>query len=356
MNNSVIKTHYSAMEIASFKLNSAPHTHKNVQEKAKRECWIARKREGRGGGLEYAFESLPQEIQAEILLKHSESKGFTESARGVAHKNYLPEVIWAPFDKASEKQRAEAQQKLTLLHKIDDLTRNNIKLIDALDMVATEFNVAKGSLKRWYYKVRTFERSDWLPLLLDKHGTNRKSAEAEFTPEVWDSFKADYFRNERPQFGSCYERLKRAAREQGWVIPSPSSVKRKIEREIPDSRLLNDIKQYVSGEKRRPLCDTVEVKAPTQRDYQITATLKLLEGFREDIVKTKARDALQLYLSDKTKKLGLDVVPSALISALRVEGVYDVTLTSPQKIVVAENEWANCTAISVEVESERTNG
>ncbi|MFY1005742.1 baseplate assembly protein [Pasteurella multocida] len=125
---------------------------------------------------------------------------------------------------------------------------------------------------------------------------------------------------------------------------------------IPDSRLLNDIKQYVSGEKRRPLCDTVEVQAPIQHDYQISATLKLLEGYREDIVKTKARDALQFYLSDKTKKLGLDVVPSALISALRVEGVYDVTLTSPQKIVVAENEWANCTAISVEVESERTNG
>lgn len=125
---------------------------------------------------------------------------------------------------------------------------------------------------------------------------------------------------------------------------------------IPDTRLLNDIKQYVSGEKLRPLCDTVEVKAPIQRDYQINATLKLLEGFREDIVKTKARDALQLYLSDKTKKLGLDVVPSALISVLRVDGVYDVALNSPQKMIVAENEWANCTAISVEVDSERANG
>lgn len=125
---------------------------------------------------------------------------------------------------------------------------------------------------------------------------------------------------------------------------------------IPDARLLNDVKQYVSGEKLRPLCDTVEVLAPTQRDYQITATLQLLEGFREDIVKTKARDALQNYLSDKTKKLGLDVVPSALISALRVDGVYDVTLNSPQKMIVAENEWANCTAISVEVNTERTNG
>lgn len=125
---------------------------------------------------------------------------------------------------------------------------------------------------------------------------------------------------------------------------------------LPDSRLLNDVKQYVSLERRRPLCDTVEVIAPTKRDYQINATLTLLDGYREDIVKTKAREALQQYLSDKTKKLGIDVVPSAIISALRVEGVYDVNLIEPAKIVVSETEWANCTAINVEVAQERSNG
>ncbi|VEI30292.1 phage baseplate-like protein [Haemophilus parainfluenzae] len=125
---------------------------------------------------------------------------------------------------------------------------------------------------------------------------------------------------------------------------------------LPDSRLLNDVKQYVSPERRRPLCDTVEVIAPTKRDYQINATLTLLDGYREDIVKTKAREALQQYLSDKTKKLGIDVVPSAIISALRVEGVYDVNLIEPAKIVVSETEWANCTAINVEVAQERSNG
>lgn len=125
---------------------------------------------------------------------------------------------------------------------------------------------------------------------------------------------------------------------------------------LPDGRLLNDVKQYVSPERRRPLCDTVEVIAPTKRDYQINATLTLLDGYREDIVKTKARDALQLYLSDKTKKLGIDVVPSAIISALRVDGVYDVNLIAPAKIIVSETEWANCTAINIEVAPERSNG
>ena len=119
---------------------------------------------------------------------------------------------------------------------------------------------------------------------------------------------------------------------------------------------INDVKQYVSPERRRPLCDTVEVIAPTKRDYQINATLTLLDGYREDIVKTKARDALQLYLSDKTKRLGIDVVPSAIISALRVDGVYDVNLIAPAKIIVGETEWANCTAINIHVAPERSNG
>lgn len=124
----------------------------------------------------------------------------------------------------------------------------------------------------------------------------------------------------------------------------------------PSERLMKEIKAYVSGERRRPLCDTVEVVAPTLREYQITATLTLLQGYREDVVKTKARDALLNYLSTKTKKLGVDVVPSAIISALRVEGVYDVTLNAPNKIVVANHEWANCTAITLNVNEERSYG
>lgn len=90
-------------------------------------------------------------------------------------------------------------------------------LMEALAFVAQQRNEPIGSLKRWYYQVRSFERSDWLPLLLSKKNNKRGPAEAEFTPVAWESFKEDYFRNERPQFESCYERLKRSAKEQGWV-------------------------------------------------------------------------------------------------------------------------------------------
>ena len=226
-----METWFSIQELLG--LQSLPSSDRGIMKKADRENWEKRQRDGiKGRTYEYAFSSLPQETQAELLLKQSavEIPDVSETTKEL---NYLPEVIWKPFDKATEKQKEDAKAKLIPLHKLDDLVRHNVALMMALDMVALEFEVAKGSLKRWYYKVRSFERSDWLPLLLDKHNNKKAGKEAEFTPEAWEAFKADYFRNERPQFGSCYERLKRAARENGWLIPSASGVKRKIEREVP---------------------------------------------------------------------------------------------------------------------------
>ncbi|QOF67311.1 Mu transposase C-terminal domain-containing protein [Actinobacillus sp. GY-402] len=230
------KTHYSAKELSILKLSILPSSERRILEKAKREHWSFRKRNGRGGGVEFDFVGLPQAVQAELLLRQPQSAvenpQVLETPKAPKELNYLPEVIWAPWDKATDAQKAKAQDRLKPVTAFADLMNNGQKFEEALDLVGAKFDVAPGSLKRWYYDVRDFERSDWLPLLLPKYG-KRNGKEAEFTPEAWEAFKADYFRNEQPQFGSCYERLKRAAIENGWSIPSPTSVKRKIEREVP---------------------------------------------------------------------------------------------------------------------------
>ena len=64
-----IKSYYTAKELASLSLKTLPTSHANVRNKAKKECWITRKRAGRGGGTEYLFESLPADAQAEIKSK-----------------------------------------------------------------------------------------------------------------------------------------------------------------------------------------------------------------------------------------------------------------------------------------------
>lgn len=217
-------------------LKTLPSSDRGITKKSQRENWEKRQREGvKGKTFEYKFSSLPEETQAELLLRQPQSVVENSPVLETAPKkplNYLPEVIWAPFDKATDAQRAKAQARLKPVTAFADLLLHGQTFDTALNLVATEFDVAEGSLKRWYYHVKPFERSDWLPRLLPSYG-RRKGKEAEFTDAAWESFKADYFRNERPQFGACFERLKRAAKEQGWSIPSASSVKRKIEREIP---------------------------------------------------------------------------------------------------------------------------
>ena len=224
-----MKEWFNSKELAG--VGGLPNSPSNVTRKAKSLSWEFRKVEGvKGVSYEFSFNSLPEEVQAELLLKQSQA---VEIPKAQKELNYLPEVIWKPYEKATDKQKEEAKAKLAPLHKLDDLVKNNVALMMALDAVSTEYEIAKGSLKRWYYKVRSFERPDWLPLLLDKHSNKKAGKEADFTEEAWEAFKADYFRPECPQFGSCYERLKRAARENGWSIPSASSIKRKIAREVP---------------------------------------------------------------------------------------------------------------------------
>lgn len=224
---------FSTQDLIGFK--ALPNTPQGINRRARLEHWKKRQVSGKQGvSYEYSFNSLPAEVQAEYLLKNAQVK-VEDIVHSPAPKslNYLPEVIWSAFDKATDKQRTEAKSKLALVVAVADLKENGMPIMDALAFVAKQSNEAVGSLKRWYYRVSKFERSDWLPLLIDKHGNKRQGKEATFTPEAWEFFKADYFRNERPQFGSCYERLKLAAQEHGWVIPSISSIKRKIERDIP---------------------------------------------------------------------------------------------------------------------------
>ncbi len=237
-----IKSYYTAKELASLSLKSLPTSHANVRNKAKKEGWTNRKRVGRGGGTEYLFESLPTEVQDEIhiVVARQAAKAQAKAAKQRQPKqsnkpkeaNYLPEVIWRGWENATNKQKVKATEQVGGCFAVDDLVNAGMGTVQAIEKVADDTEVSKGSLKRWYYKVRNFQRSDWLPILLGNYQTS-KSRQADFDEQAWEAFKADYLRLERPQMGTCYERLKLLAAEHNWTIPSLSSIKRKLEREVP---------------------------------------------------------------------------------------------------------------------------
>lgn len=63
------KEFYTAQELVGLQLTALPKTVKGIIARAKKQNWLSRPRQGRGGGLEYAFSGLPKEVQTEIKAK-----------------------------------------------------------------------------------------------------------------------------------------------------------------------------------------------------------------------------------------------------------------------------------------------
>lgn len=243
MINQGIKTHYSVYEIAAFKLNSAPQAPKNVQRKAKREGWAFRKRSGRGGGLEYEFKSLPQAIQAEILLKTDTNK--TSKAKQRSVENVMVESAWNVFASATFEQEQKAEKRFQAVMKLKSLLELKRPLMQAIDEVVASYataenaqeTISKGSLKRWWYKVKNQPQACWLPLLLDRMEREREHCFADISDNAWAFFCTDYLRQSQPKFSACYYRLTLAAEENGWTIPSLNTLKRKLKREFTETEI-----------------------------------------------------------------------------------------------------------------------
>ncbi|MBE9012523.1 hypothetical protein IQ250_20195 [Pseudanabaenaceae cyanobacterium LEGE 13415] len=66
-----MKQWYSAVELAG--LPGLPALPNNVARKAKAQNWDSRPRSGRGGGYEYAYQTLPRQTQEELLHQAVES-------------------------------------------------------------------------------------------------------------------------------------------------------------------------------------------------------------------------------------------------------------------------------------------
>jgi len=117
---------------------------------------------------------------------------------------------------------------------------------------------------------------------------------------------------------------------------------------LPTEQLLQDITRQISGEKLRPLCDTVTAKAPIEVNFQINANLTFYETADRSATMAAAQAAANAYAQECSATLGHDLVPEQLTAVLQVPGVYRADLTVPQKIrELSGNEWAHCTSIEL---------
>lgn len=138
-----LKTGYSAQELADLQLNSLPQTRPGVTHRAKKDCWITRKRSGRGGGVEYAFDSLPKEVQAEIKTK--------------AYKALVP------------KQSPKAQRDIAVMsnRNIDALDSEQRATADArlrMTLLVSQYEASAGSRTAAIKLVSEMSRDEALPV------------------------------------------------------------------------------------------------------------------------------------------------------------------------------------------------
>lgn len=119
---------------------------------------------------------------------------------------------------------------------------------------------------------------------------------------------------------------------------------------LPSTAILNEVDAKLSPKNVRPLNDVVVVAAPTVVEYEIEAEITLLSGAIQTVVLAQIERNVAEYVTTRKEKLGRDAVRTQLISAMKIDGVYDVELIRPAaNVTVDKNEVAVCTDTSISI-------
>ena len=110
------------------------------------------------------------------------------------------------------------------------------------------------------------------------------------------------------------------------------------------SELMTKVINALSAGNVRPLTDTVTVSAVYEIDYAIAAPLL------SSLTRSQSAPWLRSMPRRRTSRSHLlrassDIVPSQIVEALSVPGVYQVALVSPLYAQLQPGQWANCIEI-----------
>lgn len=233
-NNNTHTRHFSAGELAG--LRGMPTSVYGVLKRAAREGWVCRTRAGRGGGREFSIGSLPAETQAVIAQSHlgEKSPDLGEAGPATCELRTAPPVAdkraetrAAHFESRPESLKAEARSRLAIVQEYHQLLARGFDRAAVTDAVTRERSLSAATLARYLGMVRGEPEHLWLYALCPAYAG--RTAIAEMSAEAWEVLKADYLRPERPSASACIARLRKAARERGWSVPSNRTLLRRLE-------------------------------------------------------------------------------------------------------------------------------
>jgi len=241
VNNKKNAAYLSASELVG--LPGMPTSIFGLLKRAARETWPSRTRAGRGGGREFSIESLPAETQAAIAqlhlgasrmhlgLKHPHlgevGPDVCEARTATSGAERRAETLAANFESRSESLRAEARERLAIVQEYHQLLARGFGRAAVTDAVTRERHISSATLSRYLGLVRGGPEHLWLYALCPAYAG--RTATAAMSAEAWEVLKADYLRPERPSASACIARLRKAARERGWSVPSNRTLLRRLE-------------------------------------------------------------------------------------------------------------------------------
>ncbi|ENE4801167.1 baseplate J/gp47 family protein [Klebsiella michiganensis] len=104
--------------------------------------------------------------------------------------------------------------------------------------------------------------------------------------------------------------------------------------------LLDAVAAAVNDEEVRPLGDRVTVQSAEIVEYAIDATLYLYPGPESEPIINAAMASLKAFLANNDKKIGRDIVRSAISAALHVQGVQRAVINAPATDLRIDNTQA----------------
>ena len=229
----------SAKEIADFALPGMPGEKRKVAELIALERWalrtgpagerLNRKRAAKGGGWEWHSSLLPEAARLELVRRGLIAAAPTLMA--VVPLEEAKGAIWAAFERLPKARTDEARRRLAVIQAVEAAQAAGATKTRAIAEVGADRGISAATINGWFSKLSGVPRCDRLPHLAPE--TRGGGRAAEIDPELWDIYRSDWLRFEKPTFAACYFRLARVAKARGMRIPSAKTLQRKLERETP---------------------------------------------------------------------------------------------------------------------------
>jgi transposase InsO family protein len=230
---------FSLSELAAEALPGMPDSRSGIASYAAEKGWNEaaregqqwRKRPGRGGGVEYHFSLLPLAAKVTITARYSTQEGAAERA---AREQMASEALWHWYARQTNTKKQEAERRLGVIRAVEEAVRGGMRKVLAVQMVGRETGVSQNTFYNWEARLAGVNRSDWLPALAPRHA-GAGAAKAECSPEAWEALKVDWLRPAQPTFTSCYRRVQKLARKEGWSVPSERTLYRRMLTTVPET-------------------------------------------------------------------------------------------------------------------------